>query len=70
MNKCLQTCLDLNITSISFPALGTGGIGINSNKVAHIMFDRVLMFAKNLPEKQLTINFVIFPKDLVTYKVS
>lgn len=68
VKNCLQKCLDLNITSISFPALGAGGIGIYNSKVAQIMFDQVLMFAKQLPEKQLTIKFVIFPKDLDIYK--
>ncbi|XP_036299727.1 protein mono-ADP-ribosyltransferase PARP9 isoform X4 [Pipistrellus kuhlii] len=68
VKKCLEKCLDLHITSISFPALGTGGIGINNNRVAQIMFDEVLEFAKHYPEKQLSINFVIFPTDWDIHK--
>lgn len=67
---CLEKCLHLNVSSIAFPALGAGGIGIETNKVAQVMLDGVLMFAKFFPEKQLTIKFVIFPKDLYIYKVS
>lgn len=70
VKKCLEKCLDLHITSISFPALGAGGIGINNNRVAQIMFDEVLEFAKYYPEKQLSIKFVIFPTDLDIHKVS
>lgn len=70
MNECLQKCLKLNLTSISFPALGAGGIGIENYKVAQIMCEEVLKFAKHLPGKQLTIKFVIFPKNLDIYKVS
>ncbi|CAK6441715.1 unnamed protein product [Pipistrellus nathusii] len=68
VKKCLEKCLDLHITSISFPALGAGGIGINNNRVAQIMFDEVLEFAKYYPEKQLSIKFVIFPTDLDIHK--
>lgn len=68
VKKCLEKCLDLHVTSISFPALGTGGIGIDNNRVAQIMFDEVLEFAKHHPEKQLTIKFVILPRDLDVHK--
>lgn len=68
VKKCLGKCLDPHITSISFPALGTGGIGIDNNRVAQIMFDEVFEFAKHHPEKQLTIRFVIFPKDVDVHK--
>lgn len=70
VNECLQKCLKVNVTSISFPALGAGGIGIKDNKVAQIMCEEVLKFAEHHPEKQLTIMFVIFPKDLHIYEVS
>ncbi|XP_036204225.1 protein mono-ADP-ribosyltransferase PARP9 isoform X3 [Myotis myotis] len=68
VNECLQKCLKLNLTSISFPALGAGGIGIEDSKVAQIMCEEVLKFAQNRPGKQLTIKFVIFPKNLHIYK--
>nr|XP_035949610.1 protein mono-ADP-ribosyltransferase PARP9 isoform X3 [Halichoerus grypus] len=67
VRECLEKCLELNKTSISFPALGTGNIGIQSNKAAEIMFDEVLTFAKCHLKKQLTVKFVIFPEELETY---
>lgn len=68
IEKCLEKCLDLNITSISFPALGTGSLGMPKNTVAEIMFDEVLRFAKERLKKKLTVKFVIFPEDLRTDK--
>lgn len=70
MKKCLEKCLELNKTSISFPALGTGNIGIQNSTAAEIMFDEVLTFAKCHLKKQLTVKFVIFPEELETYMVS
>ncbi|XP_066097950.1 protein mono-ADP-ribosyltransferase PARP9 isoform X1 [Saccopteryx bilineata] len=67
VHKCLEKCFELNLTSISFPALGTGNIGIGKDKVAEIMFAEVLMFSTHRSIKQLTVKFVIFPKDLETY---
>ncbi|XP_026962176.1 protein mono-ADP-ribosyltransferase PARP9 isoform X1 [Sagmatias obliquidens] len=63
MKKCLGKCLELNITSISFPALGTG-----ISEAAEIMFNEVLMFARHHLQ-QLTVKFVIFPKEQQLYKV-
>ncbi|KAM4862867.1 protein mono-ADP-ribosyltransferase PARP9 isoform X2 [Urocitellus parryii] len=68
MKQCLEECLKPNITSISFPALGSGNIGIGKDTVAELMFNEVLVFAKEHLKKQLTVRFVIFPKDLETYK--
>ncbi|XP_059954992.1 protein mono-ADP-ribosyltransferase PARP9 [Mesoplodon densirostris] len=63
MKKCLEKCLELNITSISFPALGTG-----ISAAAEIMFNEVLIFARHHLQ-QLTVKFVIFPKEQQLYKV-
>uniref|UniRef100_A0A8C5ZHM6 Poly(ADP-ribose) polymerase family member 9 n=1 Tax=Marmota marmota marmota TaxID=9994 RepID=A0A8C5ZHM6_MARMA len=70
MKQCLEECLKPNITSISFPALGSGNIGIGKDIVAELMFNEVLVFAKEHLKKQLTVRFVIFPEDLETYKLS
>lgn len=69
MKECLEKCLELNKTSISFPALGTGNFGIRKSVAAEIMFDEVLTFAKCHLKKQLTVKFVIFPEELDTYVV-
>lgn len=70
MKECLEKCLELNLTSISFPALGTGNMHIRKDKAAEIMFREVLMFATRPLKKQLTVKFVIFPTELELYKVS
>lgn len=70
MKKCLEKCLELNITSISLPALGTGNTGFGKYEAAEIMFDEVLMFAEQHFTEQLTIKFVISPEEQETYEVS
>ncbi|XP_029424107.1 protein mono-ADP-ribosyltransferase PARP9 isoform X2 [Nannospalax galili] len=67
MKNCLEKCLHPSTHSISFPALGTGKIGMEKNRAAQIMFGEVLTFAK-AHLKQLTVKFVIFPEDRETYK--
>ncbi|XP_036907377.1 protein mono-ADP-ribosyltransferase PARP9 isoform X2 [Sturnira hondurensis] len=68
VKKCLENCLELNLTSISLPALGTGNAGLGNYEVAEIMFDEVFMFAKQPLAKQLTVKFVICPEEQETYK--
>ncbi|XP_076974264.1 protein mono-ADP-ribosyltransferase PARP9 isoform X1 [Tamandua tetradactyla] len=68
VKQCLEKCLELNLTSISFPALGTGNIGMWKNSAAEIMFDEVLIFAKKHSKTQFLVKFVIFPEELVTYE--
>lgn len=70
MKECLEKCLELNLTSISFPALGTGNMHIWNDKAAEIMFQEVLTFATHHLKKQLTVKFVIFPTQLEVHKVS
>ncbi|XP_057553511.1 protein mono-ADP-ribosyltransferase PARP9 isoform X2 [Hippopotamus amphibius kiboko] len=65
MKKCLEKCLELNITSISFPAFG---IGKSKHAEAEIMFNEVLIFARHHLQ-QLTVKFVIFPEEWETYRV-
>lgn len=69
MKICLENCLKPDICSISFPALGTGHMGMKKDNVAQIMFDEVLTFAKNKLKKPLTVKFVIFPKDMKIFEV-
>ncbi|XP_003894057.2 protein mono-ADP-ribosyltransferase PARP9 isoform X2 [Papio anubis] len=69
VKECLEKCIEQNITSISFPALGTGNMDIKKETAAEILFDEVLTFAKDHVKHQLTVKFVIFPTDLEIYKV-
>lgn len=70
MKSCLKKCLQQCINSISFPALGTGGIGIEDSSAAKVMLDEILTFAKEYSKKSLTVRIVIFPADKEIYKVS
>uniref|UniRef100_A0A2K5M230 Poly(ADP-ribose) polymerase family member 9 n=1 Tax=Cercocebus atys TaxID=9531 RepID=A0A2K5M230_CERAT len=69
VKECLEKCIKQNITSISFPALGTGNMDIKKETAAEILFDEVLTFAKDHVKHQLTVKFVIFPTDLEIHKV-
>ncbi|CAO2631696.1 Protein mono-ADP-ribosyltransferase PARP9 [Lemmus lemmus] len=68
MKSCLKKCLRPCINSISFPALGTGGIGIEGSYAARVMLDEILAFAKEHTKKSLTVRIVIFPENKETYK--
>ncbi|XP_038202197.1 protein mono-ADP-ribosyltransferase PARP9 isoform X2 [Arvicola amphibius] len=68
MKSCLKNCLQLYVNSISFPALGTGGIGMEGSSAVRIMLDEILTFAKEYTKKSLTVRIVIFPADKETYK--
>lgn len=63
MKECLEKSLQKHINSLSFPALGTGSIGIPREAAVHIMLEEVLQFSKDYPRKKLLVNFVIFPND-------
>ncbi|XP_012331635.1 protein mono-ADP-ribosyltransferase PARP9 [Aotus nancymaae] len=69
MKTCLEKCVEQNVTSISFPALGTGNMEIKKETAAEILFDEVLTFAKDHLKHQLTVKFVILPTELEIYKV-
>ncbi|KAL6029935.1 hypothetical protein STEG23_028863, partial [Scotinomys teguina] len=68
VKRCLEKCLQPDINSISFPALGTGVLNIEKSTVARIMFDEIVAFAKEHTRKTLTVNIVIFPNDVEAYK--
>ncbi|CAH6792302.1 Parp9 [Phodopus roborovskii] len=67
MKSCLEKCLQPDIHSISFPALGTGMIDIEKNTAARIMLDEILAFAKKHMKKTLTVRIVIFPSAVDIY---
>nr|AIC34786.1 poly ADP-ribose polymerase family member 9 [Lagothrix lagotricha] len=69
MKTCLEKCVEQNITSISFPALGTGNMEIEKEKAAEILFDEILTFAKHHLKHQLTVKFVMLPTELEICKV-
>ncbi|XP_062861474.1 protein mono-ADP-ribosyltransferase PARP9 [Trichomycterus rosablanca] len=67
VQKCLEKASAKMISSISFPAIGTGNLGLRRDEVAQIMIKAVTDFAPFCDWK-LNVCFVIFPKDIETIR--
>ncbi|CAN2389074.1 hypothetical protein PRIEUP_LOCUS17193, partial [Pristimantis euphronides] len=65
--ECLMTAHKFEFPSISFPALGTGNVGLQKHRVADIMTQAALDFARGNACK-LDVYFVIHPSDQDTFK--
>ena len=64
VNKCLKECTKLKVTSIAFPAIGTGNLGYPNDVVARVMVEAVSSFLSS--HKSSTLNavyLVIFMTD-------
>ncbi|CAF98989.1 unnamed protein product, partial [Tetraodon nigroviridis] len=68
VSECLQLAANHSRQSIAFPAIGTGGRGLEKEKVASIMSEAVFKFA-NQSSKQMEVYFVIYPGDHSTFQV-
>ncbi|XP_027008334.2 protein mono-ADP-ribosyltransferase PARP9 [Tachysurus fulvidraco] len=68
LKECLRKATTDGYKSISFPALGTGNLGLPKDKVSQFMTRSVMEFAKTYTGKKMQIFFVIFPKDTETLK--
>ncbi|XP_032422912.1 protein mono-ADP-ribosyltransferase PARP14-like isoform X2 [Xiphophorus hellerii] len=69
-----KDCLDLaektRLSSITFPAVGTGNLGFPKNLVATLMLDKFLEFSSQRQSKNLKkIAVVLYPGDAQTIKV-
>ncbi|KAL8183202.1 UNVERIFIED_CONTAM: hypothetical protein K2H54_023067 [Gekko kuhli] len=64
VKECLEKTEALSLSSVSFPALGTGGFGFPKSEVAKLMFEEVLQFSsrKNLKSLQ-EVHFLLHPSD-------
>ena len=56
VNKCLKECIKLRMTSIAFPAIGTGNLCYPNDVVARIMVEAVSSFLSS--HKSSTLNMV------------
>ncbi|XP_069840937.1 protein mono-ADP-ribosyltransferase PARP14-like [Dendropsophus ebraccatus] len=73
LRQTMQTCLDTaekkQLTSITFPAIGTGVLGFPKDVVAALMFDEVLKFSSSSKNQRLQkVIFMLHPKDTETIK--
>ncbi|XP_028992075.1 protein mono-ADP-ribosyltransferase PARP9 [Betta splendens] len=65
--ECLKRAVFNRHTSISFPAIGTGHLGLGKKDVALNMFKAVVDFSQGSHE-EIAVNFVIYPSDAGTYE--
>ncbi|XP_068102376.1 protein mono-ADP-ribosyltransferase PARP9-like [Hyperolius riggenbachi] len=65
--ECLQQAFMNKCSSISFPALGSGNIGLQKDVVARVMTETFTKFARNR-HCTMDVYFVIHPKDWSTYQ--
>ncbi|KAM4609063.1 poly(ADP-ribose) polymerase family member 14-related sequence 1 [Polymixia lowei] len=70
LKDCLDQAEDNGLTSITFPAIGTGNLGFPKDLVASLMLDGVLKFSRNKQPKHLkTVVFTLYPNDAQTIQV-
>ncbi|XP_038830796.1 protein mono-ADP-ribosyltransferase PARP9 isoform X1 [Salvelinus namaycush] len=68
ISKCLSLAQKKRLSSISFPAIGTGMLGFNKQEVAQIMMDTAVEFSKQNNGTNMEIYYVIYPEDTETYR--
>ncbi|CAH1784890.1 unnamed protein product [Owenia fusiformis] len=67
---CLTAADAKGYTSIAFPALGTGNLGIPRDMAAYIMYDEVRDLTEANPISNIdTVNFVVYDQDYNTIQV-
>lgn len=70
MKKCLDHVDKNRLSSVAFPAMGTGNLGYPKATVALEMFDAVNDFGSNNPSTTIRdVRFVLYEKDTETIKV-
>ncbi|KAM6307502.1 protein mono-ADP-ribosyltransferase PARP14 [Aegotheles albertisi] len=61
---CLRKTEELQLKSIAFPAIGTGGFGFPKDVVSKLMFDVVFKFSRSHSRETLQeVHFFLLPKD-------
>ncbi|XP_070541078.1 protein mono-ADP-ribosyltransferase PARP14-like isoform X2 [Ptychodera flava] len=69
MRQCFQRADQAGMLSISFPAIGTGGLGFPSDFTAKVMYEEARKFSASSPNSSLKeIRFVIYEKDHQTHQ--
>ena len=65
MLQCLQEAENNGVSSISFPAIGTGNIGISAKACAHAMLSAVQELSKRKPTSLKLIKVTIFQESMI-----
>lgn len=63
--KCLEKAEKQELHSISFPALGTGSLGLSSNDCANFMLSAAKKFSKTQPKSMQLIRIVVFQEVMI-----
>ncbi len=67
---CLHKAEDSGLTSISFPAIGTGNLGFPKDLVASVMLDEILEFSRTKQPKHLKkVVIILYTGDAQTVQV-
>ncbi|XP_030642428.1 protein mono-ADP-ribosyltransferase PARP9-like [Chanos chanos] len=67
VSKCLHMAARDNMTSISFPAIGSGELRFKSHEVADIMTAAVVDFSKRYTGRPMDVHFILYPPDKDIY---
>ena len=69
MSSCLTQCLQeaerKRISSISFPAVGTGILGVPAKTCAHAMLSAILELSKETPKSLKLVKMTIFQESMI-----
>lgn len=63
--KCLQEAEKRGLSSISFPAIGTGNLGVTAKSCAETMLSAVRDFDNQHPASMQLIKMIIFQKEMI-----
>lgn len=67
---CLKKAEDSGMTSISFPSIGTGGLGFPKDLAAQILYDEILKFSSTRQTKSLAeVTIILYSGDTKTQQV-
>ncbi|XP_034416748.1 poly(ADP-ribose) polymerase family member 14-related sequence 1 isoform X2 [Cyclopterus lumpus] len=67
VKDCLGKAEDSGLTSVSFPAIGTGNLGFPKDLVASLMLDEILAFSSTKQPKHLKkVVIILYPQDAHT----
>ena len=63
--KCLQEAERKGLSSISFPAIGTGNLGLSARDCAHTMLSVICDFSAQQPKSMQLMKMIIFQKEMM-----
>ncbi|XP_068724841.1 protein mono-ADP-ribosyltransferase PARP14-like [Montipora capricornis] len=62
---CLQEAEKVKMSSISFPAIGTGNLGLSAKQCATVMLSAIQDFSDQLPSSMQIVKMVVFQEEMM-----